>query len=109
MGQPLPINIRPCFQLITIQHTLVGQHIEVSAVNERRRHVRTSCLLAPCHILARALPLSETDVTRGPCANNKDWASGRRPLATTIRSPEKIGVGAVILELPPSRHSSLPV
>ena len=36
-------------------------------------------------------------------------ASGRRPLATSIRSPAKIGVGAVILELPPSRQSSFPV
>ncbi len=35
--------------------------------------------------------------------------SGPRPLATTKRSSAKIGVGAVIFELRPSRHSSLPV
>src|SRR6266436_4019824 len=38
----------------------------------------------------------------------KMGASGRRPLATTIRSPDQIGVGAVIFELPPKRHNSLP-
>ena len=35
--------------------------------------------------------------------------SGARPLATMTRSLEKIGVGAVIFELPPSRHRSAPV
>ena len=35
--------------------------------------------------------------------------SGARPLATTISPSATIGVGAVIFELPPSRHSSLPV
>ena len=32
-----------------------------------------------------------------------------RPLATTITSSPKIGVGAVIFELPPNRHNSFPV
>src|SRR6185503_5652968 len=35
--------------------------------------------------------------------------SGPRPLATTNKPSPKIGVGAVICELPPSRHNSLPV
>jgi hypothetical protein len=44
-----------------------------------------------------------------PARITKIGASGRRPLATTIKSSEKTGVGAVIFELPPNRHSSLPV
>jgi hypothetical protein len=44
-----------------------------------------------------------------PARMTKIGASGRRPLATTIKSPENTGVGAVIFELPPSRHNSLPV
>src|SRR5687768_12604798 len=47
-----------------------------------------------------------------PCAPGrtaKIGRSGARPLATTISPPAKIGVGAVILELPPRRHSSFPV
>src|ERR1044072_191462 len=35
--------------------------------------------------------------------------SGPRPLTTTIRSSEMIGVGAVIFELRPRRHNSLPL
>src|SRR6476469_1016715 len=47
-----------------------------------------------------------------PCAfgrTTKIGRSGARPLAMTKRSSAKIGVGAVIFELPPRRHSSLPV
>jgi len=43
-----------------------------------------------------------------PARMTKIEASARCPLATTIRSPEKTGVGAVISELPPGRHNSLP-
>ena len=39
----------------------------------------------------------------------KTGRSGARPLATTITSRVKTGVGAVIFELPPRRHRSAPV
>jgi hypothetical protein len=35
--------------------------------------------------------------------------SGARPLATITMSLKKMGVGAVIFELPPRRHRSSPV
>ena len=47
-----------------------------------------------------------------PCASGlttKIGRSGPRPLTTTIRPSPNTGVGAVIFELPPSRHSSFPV
>ena len=46
---------------------------------------------------------------RAPAFTTKIGAFGRRPLATTISSPSKTGVGAVMFELLPSRHSSRPV
>src|SRR4030095_5191841 len=49
---------------------------------------------------------------RSPCAldfTTKIGRSGARPLATTNTPSPKIGVGAVIFELPPSRHNSFPV
>jgi hypothetical protein len=46
---------------------------------------------------------------RAPGFSTKIGAFGRRPLITTIRSPSKTGVGAVMFELRPSRDSSLPV
>src|SRR4029079_8488197 len=59
-----------------------------------------------------ALLFSPTFNVMLPCASGrttKIGRSGARPLATTKRSSAKIGVGAVIFELPPRRHSSLPV
>src|SRR6188474_1163961 len=46
---------------------------------------------------------------RAPAFITKIGRSGPRPLTTTSMSSAKIGVGAVILELRPSRHNSLPV
>src|ERR1041385_4005600 len=63
------------------------------------------------HATARLCVCSAASVMSpdAPARTAKIGASGRRPLATTMRSPEKIGVGAVIFELRPSLHSSLPV
>ena len=46
---------------------------------------------------------------RAPGFRTKIGAFGRRPLITTMRSFSKTGVGAVMFELRPSRHSSRPV
>jgi hypothetical protein len=46
---------------------------------------------------------------RAPALSTKIGAFGRRPLITTIKSSSNTGVGAVIGELRPSRHSSRPV
>ena len=56
------------------------------------------------------LPVGQRDVAvRARDGSTKIGRSGPRPLATTTRSSPKTGVGAVIFELPPSRHSSFPV
>ena len=46
---------------------------------------------------------------RAPGRTAKIGRSGARPLATTYMPSAAIGVGAVIFELPPSRHNSVPV
>ena len=46
---------------------------------------------------------------RAPGRIAKIGRSGARPLATMMTPFEKMGVGAVIFELPPSRHRSSPV
>src|SRR5437870_3960326 len=55
------------------------------------------------------LPSGKVRSPRAFCRTTKIGRSGPRPLATTNRSSAKMGVGAVIFELRPSRHSSLPV
>src|SRR5688572_3805339 len=62
------------------------------------------------HTIAWLLVVPPRSVTspRAPGRMTKIGASGARPLATTSSPPPKIGVGAVIFELPPSRHSSYP-
>src|SRR5215212_970031 len=54
-------------------------------------------------------PSGKVRSPRAPALTTKIGLSGPRPLATTNTSSAKIGVGAVILELLPRRHSSLPV
>ena len=63
------------------------------------------------HTTASLLVLPAASVTspRASGFTTKIGRSGPRPLATTNTPSSKIGVGAVILELPPRRHSSLPV
>src|SRR5512136_436104 len=66
------------------------------------------CRLHATSVLEVA-PLGSVMSPEAPARMTKIGASGRRPLATTIRLPDQTGVGAVICELPPRRHSSLPV
>src|SRR5215213_1049125 len=54
-------------------------------------------------------PSGKVRSPRAPALTTKIGLSGPRPLATTSTSSAKIGVGAVIFELRPRRHSSLPV
>ena len=63
------------------------------------------------HTTASLLVFSAGSV-RSPFApglTTKIGRSGPRPLARTNRPSATNGVGAVIFELPPSRHSSFPV
>ena len=64
---------------------------------------------APGDRLVLRLAVAERHVAAGVRPDTKIGRSGARPLATTHRSSAAIGVGAVIFELCPSRHSSLPV
>src|SRR5512139_2205335 len=72
-------------------------------------------MYGPRPVLLQATPallvVSFASVTspRACARTAKIGRSGARPLATMSRSPAEIGVGAVILELPPTRHSSWPV
>src|SRR6185436_17247958 len=63
------------------------------------------------HITASLLvfPSGNVRSPRAPALTTKIGRSGPRPLTTTNKSSAKIGVGAVIFELRPSRHNSLPV
>src|SRR4029453_18177252 len=55
------------------------------------------------------LPSGSVRSPRAPARTTKIGRSGARPLATTNMSSEATGVGAVIFELGPTRHSSLPL
>src|SRR5258705_13290673 len=57
----------------------------------------------------RDLPSRKVGSPGAPAFTTKIGRSGPRPLTTTNISSERTGVGAVIFELPPSRHNSLPV
>src|SRR5687768_9763428 len=54
-------------------------------------------------------PLPGLRSPRAPARTANSGRSGARPLATMNNPLSKIGVGAVIFELPPRRHSSRPV
>src|SRR4051812_1433462 len=55
------------------------------------------------------LPAGNVMSPRAPGRMTKIGFSSRRPLAMRIRSSVNTGVGAVIFEVPPSRHNSVPV
>src|SRR5437588_144038 len=55
------------------------------------------------------LPSGSVRSPRAPGRVTKIGRSGARPLATTNKPSPNTGVGAVIFELPPRRHSSVPV
>src|SRR4029077_4875977 len=57
----------------------------------------------------RIAPSGSVRSPRAPGRITKIGRSGARPLATTSTSSPATGVGAVILELCPSFHNSLPV
>ena len=68
---------------------------------------RPVLLHATCSLLVS--PFGSVRSPRAPGRTANTGRSGARPLATMCRPSAKIGVGAVIFELPPSLHSSLPV
>src|SRR5258706_10323947 len=57
----------------------------------------------------RVAPSCSVRSPRAPARMTKIGRSGARPLATTNRSSVATGVGAVIFELCPTFHNSLPV
>src|SRR5882724_10013987 len=63
------------------------------------------------HVIASLVDLPSGNVRspRAPAFTTKIGRSGPRPLTTANMSSEKTGVGAVIFELPTSRHNSFPV
>ena len=78
-------------------------------MDERRGHVRAATGTAPRDRGLVVAPFASVKSPRAPALIAKIGRSGARPLATMISPSLKIGVGAVIFELPPSRHNSLPV
>src|SRR6185369_17765340 len=65
-------------------------------------------LLHATNVFAVA-PSARVRSPRAPGRTANTGRSGARPLATMCRPLAKIGVGAVIFELPPRCHSSRPV
>src|ERR671912_823771 len=66
---------------------------------------------ARLHAIAALLawPFPSVMSPRAPGRTAYSGFSGLRPLVTMMTPPPMTGVGAVIFELPPSRHSSAPV
>ena len=83
----------------------IGAHLAAPMADIVRIYSTSGTTGIPSYI-----PLTRNDLACGIEISCRSYgASGLRPLATTIRSSANMGVGAVIFELPPSRHSSLPV
>jgi hypothetical protein len=104
--QALPVHFPARGNLIRIEDAISGKDAEQPAIRKRRRHVGAAARLTPRTCALRASPAGSVKSPRDPGRTAKIGRSGARPLATICRPSAKIGVGAMIFELPPSRHTS---
>ena len=75
--KPLSIDFLAGLKLVRIEHAVVGEHVELSAIGERCGHVGSAPGLAPCHaaVCRLAVPKSQIAVRVG--FDDEDRTLGR--------------------------------